>query len=60
VLRLYKQLPHVVLLEENSYKSFNHFDFLWAIDAKTLLYDHLIEVLQKFDAEDTEDRYILF
>ncbi|XP_072763179.1 lipase 3-like [Anoplolepis gracilipes] len=51
VLYLYKQLPNAVLLEEIPYKSFNHVDFMWSIDAKTLLYDHLIEVMQKFDVE---------
>ncbi|XP_011066182.1 PREDICTED: lipase 3-like [Acromyrmex echinatior] len=49
VLETYKHLPNVILLEENQYKLFTHLDFLWAIDVKTLLYDRLIEVLQKFD-----------
>ncbi|KAM0728120.1 Lipase 3 [Formica fusca] len=50
-LYLYEQLPNVVLLEEHPYKLLNHFDFVWAIDAKTLLYDRLIKIMQKFDVE---------
>ncbi|XP_071560366.1 lipase 3-like [Temnothorax nylanderi] len=50
VLELGKRLPNVLLTEEVSYKLFNHLDFLWAINAKTLLYDRVLELLQKFDA----------
>ncbi|XP_071570015.1 lipase 3-like [Temnothorax nylanderi] len=50
VLELGKSLPNVLLTEEVSYKLFNHLDFLWAINAKTLLYDRVLELLQKFDA----------
>ncbi|EZA54629.1 hypothetical protein DMN91_006684 [Ooceraea biroi] len=58
VLRVYRQLPNVVVLEENPYKSFNHLDFMWAIDAKTLIFDRIMELLQKFDTES--NRYYLF
>ncbi|KAL0102715.1 hypothetical protein PUN28_018193 [Cardiocondyla obscurior] len=49
VLETSTRLPNIILLEEIPYKLFTHFDFLWATDAKTLLYDRVIEVLQKFD-----------
>ncbi|XP_018395682.1 PREDICTED: lipase 3-like [Cyphomyrmex costatus] len=49
VLETYKYLPNVILLEEISHKLFNHIDFLIAIDAKTLVYDRIIELFQKFD-----------
>ena len=49
VLEIYRHLPNVILLEENQHKLFTHLDFLWAIDIKILLYDRLIELLQKFD-----------
>ncbi|XP_011702567.1 PREDICTED: lipase 1-like, partial [Wasmannia auropunctata] len=49
VLETYRHLPNIIVLEENPYKLFNHMDFLWAIDAKTLMYDRLIELLQEFD-----------
>ncbi|XP_018395684.1 PREDICTED: lipase 3-like [Cyphomyrmex costatus] len=52
VLEIYKYLPNVILLEENPYKLFNHLDFLWAIDAKTLLYDRLMKLLQEFDDQE--------
>ncbi|XP_011066183.1 PREDICTED: lipase 3-like [Acromyrmex echinatior] len=52
VLEIYKQLPNVILLEENPYKLFNHLDFLWAIDGKTLIYDRLIKLLQEFDNQE--------
>ncbi|XP_070148822.1 lipase 3-like [Polyergus mexicanus] len=51
VLYLYERLPNVVWLEEHPFRLLNHFDFLWAVDAKTLLYDRLIKIMQKFDAE---------
>ncbi|XP_011686462.1 PREDICTED: lipase 3-like [Wasmannia auropunctata] len=49
VLEIYKHLPNVILLEEIPHKLFSHFDFLGAIDVKTLLYDRVIELLRKFD-----------
>ncbi|XP_071643538.1 lipase 3-like [Temnothorax longispinosus] len=50
VLELGKRLPNVLLTEEVPLKFFNHLDFMWAINAKTLLYDRVLELLQKFDA----------
>ncbi|XP_024883675.1 lipase 3-like isoform X1 [Temnothorax curvispinosus] len=50
VLELGKRLPNVLLTEEVPFKLFNHVDYLWAIDAKILLYDRVLELLQKFDA----------
>lgn len=29
--------------------SFNHFDFLWGIDAKTLVYDKVIDIMKSYD-----------
>ncbi|XP_011705565.1 PREDICTED: lipase 3-like [Wasmannia auropunctata] len=49
VLETYKHLPNVILLKEIPYKLFNHFDFITATDVKILLYDHVTELLRKFD-----------
>jgi len=45
-----KRLSNVLLIEEIPYKFFNHLDFVWAINAKTLVYDRMLELMQKFDA----------
>ncbi|KAL6260003.1 hypothetical protein P5V15_009910 [Pogonomyrmex californicus] len=55
VFETYSQLPNVILLEENPYKPFTHNDFLWAIDAKTLIYDRVMEVLERFDIKQKSE-----
>ncbi|XP_025987780.2 lipase 3 [Solenopsis invicta] len=52
VRELSKRLSNV-LIEEVPYKLFNHVDFTWAIDAKSLLYDRILELIQKFDTNQT-------
>lgn len=47
-----KHLPNVVLREEVPYEQFNHADFLWGIDANTVVYNRVIEIIQKFDAKE--------
>ncbi|KYM93609.1 PREDICTED: lipase 1 [Cyphomyrmex costatus] len=47
IFELYKRLPNVVLLEEQ--KSFNHLDFITAIDVNTLVYSRVIKLFQEFD-----------
>ncbi|XP_011171050.2 lipase 3 [Solenopsis invicta] len=49
VYELSKRLPNVLLTEKVPYKFFNHLDYVIAIDAKTLLYDRILELIQKFD-----------
>lgn len=48
VLHLQKRLPNVILLEENDNKLWSHTDFIWALNAKSLIYDRLLEVMRKF------------
>ncbi|XP_012224571.1 lipase 3-like [Linepithema humile] len=48
VFDLSKRLPNVVLTEEIPFKLFNHADYQWALNAKTLLYDRVLEVMQEF------------
>jgi len=51
VFELGKRLSNVLLIEKIPYKFFNHIDFTWAINAKTLVYDRVLELMQKkFDA----------
>ncbi|XP_011860684.1 PREDICTED: lipase 3-like [Vollenhovia emeryi] len=49
VLDLSERLPNVLLTEEVPYKFFNHLDFVWAIDVKTLLYNRILELIEKYD-----------
>ncbi|XP_032669548.1 lipase 3-like [Odontomachus brunneus] len=51
VLEIYKRLPNIILFEEIPYKLFTHFDFLWAIDARSILYDHVIDIVDEFEAK---------
>ncbi|XP_012536944.1 lipase 3 [Monomorium pharaonis] len=51
ILETYKHLPNVILLEEVPYKLFTHIDFMWAIEAKLIIYDRVIELLQEFDRQ---------
>ncbi|XP_018400356.1 PREDICTED: lipase 3-like [Cyphomyrmex costatus] len=47
VFELYKRLPNVRLIEKVPYEFFNHADYIWAINVKTLLYDRILELIQK-------------
>ncbi|KQS70596.1 lipase 3 isoform X2 [Drosophila erecta] len=46
---LYSMLPNVVekYLVEN--KDFNHLDFIWGIDARELLWDRMLEIMQNHE-----------
>ncbi|KYM76677.1 Lipase 3 [Atta colombica] len=48
VFELDKRLPNVFLIEKVPYEFFNHADYIWAINGKTLLYDRILELIQKF------------
>lgn len=43
VRRLSKELPNLVGLKRIVDDSFNHLDFIWASDAKELVYDHIVD-----------------
>ncbi|KAK5638512.1 hypothetical protein RI129_012807 [Pyrocoelia pectoralis] len=45
---LAKRLPNVVGLFKVPYHNFNHIDFMWGIDSKILVYDHLINILKQY------------
>lgn len=43
VRRLPKELPNVIAMHLVDDDTFNHIDFVWATDAKELVYDHVID-----------------
>ena len=47
VTRLTYQLPNLVKSYEVPYPGWNHLDFLYGIDAKTLVYEELFKNLEK-------------
>ncbi|XP_011864481.1 PREDICTED: lipase 1-like, partial [Vollenhovia emeryi] len=54
VLELGKRLPNVLLMEKVPHKLFNHADYVIAIDVKTLLYDRVLDLIQKFDVKQNK------
>ncbi|XP_023246170.1 lipase 3 isoform X2 [Copidosoma floridanum] len=49
VKRLIEKIPNVVLKHKIEYSKFNHIDYLWGRDAKTLLYDHIVDFIKSYD-----------
>ena len=43
---LYKSLPNPIKYYTVEHTDFNHFDFLWAIDVKTLVNDKVLHLLK--------------
>ncbi|XP_071566394.1 lipase 3-like [Temnothorax nylanderi] len=54
VLELGKHLPNVLLTEKVPFKLFNHIDYVIAINVKTLLYDRVLELIQRFDTDQNK------
>ncbi|KAI5634906.1 alpha/beta hydrolase fold domain-containing protein [Phthorimaea operculella] len=48
VLTLKSKLPNVVDFHEITYKTWAHLDYLWAKDVKELVYNYLLDLLQKY------------
>ena len=46
VVRLTSQLPNLVASYEDPFPKWNHLDFVWAIDADTLLYPELLKNME--------------
>lgn len=46
VKRLYDELPNPIEHYKVPYEKFNHIDFLWGIDAPSLVYDKLLQLLE--------------
>ncbi|EDW76556.2 uncharacterized protein Dwil_GK14602 [Drosophila willistoni] len=47
--RLSRILPNVVHKQLMAYEKFNHIDFVWGKDVKTMLYEDMIKLMQKVD-----------
>ncbi|KYN32149.1 Lipase 3, partial [Trachymyrmex septentrionalis] len=48
VPKLADNLPNVIQTEKIAYEKFNHIDYLWGRDARTILYNNIVTVLKKF------------
>ncbi|KAM0731929.1 Lipase 3 [Formica fusca] len=48
VQKLVNGLPNVIEVKKVPYEKFNHIDYLWGRDARTLLYNRIVIVLKKF------------
>ncbi|KAL0116201.1 hypothetical protein PUN28_011209 [Cardiocondyla obscurior] len=48
VQKLVDNLPNVIHTEKIAYEKFNHIDYLWGRDAKTILYNSIAAVLKRF------------
>jgi hypothetical protein len=55
--RLYLSLPHAVKYYSVEDGEFNHFDFLWAIDVKTLVNEKVLDLLK--DKTDIQNDIII-
>ncbi|XP_046625247.1 lipase 3-like isoform X1 [Neodiprion virginianus] len=47
VARLADKLPNVIEKYKIPYAKFNHIDYLWGVDAKTLVYNYVIKILKR-------------
>ncbi|KAJ0182199.1 hypothetical protein K1T71_001568 [Dendrolimus kikuchii] len=48
IVNLINGLPNIIKVYRVPYDKFNHGDFMWAKDVKTLLYDDVLTVMQKY------------
>ncbi|KAG5307850.1 LIP3 Lipase, partial [Pseudoatta argentina] len=48
VPKLTDNLPNVIQTEKIAYEKFNHIDYIWGRDARTILYNKIVTVLKKF------------
>lgn len=52
VKRLQKSLPNVTQAYLVPHKQFNHVDFLWGVDAPTLLYEAIFKVMRSVESDE--------
>lgn len=46
LLKLADTLPNVVAVNKADRDTFNHFDFLWAVDVKGMMYDYVLAAMK--------------
>lgn len=49
ILRLPHELPNVIEMRRVEDDTFNHIDFVWAKDAKEIVYDHIVDLMKMED-----------
>ncbi|XP_057340665.1 lipase 1-like [Microplitis mediator] len=49
---LFESLPNVIDKYKVDFDKFTHMDFLWGSDAKSLVYDHVIELVKKLSNQE--------
>lgn len=49
IYKLRDNLPNVIAEVEVSDRHFNHFDFVWAIDVKKLLYNKMVAIMKSVE-----------
>ncbi|XP_011860853.1 PREDICTED: lipase 3-like [Vollenhovia emeryi] len=54
LLELSKRLPNVLLTEKVPYELFNHFDYTFGVDVKTLLYYRMLELIQNYNTNQNK------
>lgn len=55
IRRLPNELPNVVEFRRVDDDIFNHIDFIWATDAKELVYDYIIDWMKSSEDRNTND-----
>ncbi|XP_050664244.1 lipase 3-like [Leptidea sinapis] len=53
VERLYAELGGPAEMIKVPHDQFSHIDFMWGLDAKELLFDHVLDIMKRFELNDT-------
>ncbi|KAJ8675723.1 hypothetical protein QAD02_011509 [Eretmocerus hayati] len=49
VKRFYSEIPIKIGIHEVEHKKFNHFDFLWAVNATNLVYTKVLDIMDSYE-----------
>lgn len=52
VLKLPHELPNVIAVHRVNDETFNHVDFIWATDAKTLVFDYIVDWMRQMEESE--------